>query len=707
MAEFEELFLTCRLEGIDDKFDRRTCLLDLDITLGQQKMATTVSITVADPDGAIADKLITHSLQNGGIPILRDPSEGLTPNTQAQPNGGQVADTSMSPARRAFLDLLSYTEGTYNLGDGGYNVITGGGGTFADYKDHPRVYRANVDSDAAGRYQFISTTWDGIKGKAGVSDFSKISQDKGAIALIGELGHLAEIDAGQIQQAIEGLRPTWASLPGASQDSGKSMAECLTYYNQRLAMYNGGAVPEAKKTSPQEQQKTGVATGQAPTVDPVVKGNRLIVQWGDQLFEFFHQGTDYDWLNGKTTISGVGIRWVLNRRPRNKTFEKKTFREIAQTVAQAQGLKLDYQATYDVYYEYVSQDGISDYQLLVREAERAGLVVSETSTTLVVKSLQNLQDTSIVLQFRENVISLVSKDVAVDSTTQDFGTWTTQTVGSKVDIDALTGKMVQSKPDIDPAKGAKDVTGQSAKQPTGKLAPGTEKAVDQAQAKWKRVRGLPTTVVIPLTNESLGIQPMQAVRTRGFTSFLNRVWVVDQVSHSYGGATTTLQLYTAVSVKDESTMLSYGAPGSQGLPIGAGTFMYPVHNIEVTDLVGYSESRGRMHMGTDIGCAEGTPVQASADGTVICAEVQSGYGNIIRIDHGNGLSTGYAHLSQMNVRVQQQVKKGDVIGLSGNTGIGTGPHLHWEIRKGDPYSGQALTPPDVGLPPAIKNQNTP
>jgi murein DD-endopeptidase MepM/ murein hydrolase activator NlpD len=89
------------------------------------------------------------------------------------------------------------------------------------------------------------------------------------------------------------------------------------------------------------------------------------------------------------------------------------------------------------------------------------------------------------------------------------------------------------------------------------------------------------------------------------------------------------------------------------------------------------------HKGIDVGLAEGTPIKAVMDGVVSKAQSGSGersYGLYVTIDHTGGMSTFYAHLSKILVKVGQKVKKGDIIGLSGNTGYSTGPHLHFELR---------------------------
>jgi murein DD-endopeptidase MepM/ murein hydrolase activator NlpD len=88
----------------------------------------------------------------------------------------------------------------------------------------------------------------------------------------------------------------------------------------------------------------------------------------------------------------------------------------------------------------------------------------------------------------------------------------------------------------------------------------------------------------------------------------------------------------------------------------------------------------KFHEGMDFSANIGTPVYATGDGVVTKAGWQSGYGKIIKIDHGYGYETWYAHLNDMDVRVGQKVVRGQVIGEVGNTGKSTGPHLHYEVH---------------------------
>ncbi|MEO5788884.1 MAG: M23 family metallopeptidase [Gelidibacter sp.] len=92
----------------------------------------------------------------------------------------------------------------------------------------------------------------------------------------------------------------------------------------------------------------------------------------------------------------------------------------------------------------------------------------------------------------------------------------------------------------------------------------------------------------------------------------------------------------------------------------------------------------KFHYGMDFTAPRGTPVYATGDGTVVRADnASSGYGNHIRIDHGYGYVSLYGHLYKYNVRVNQKVKRGDLIGFVGSTGRSQGPHIHYEIFKDD------------------------
>ena len=136
---------------------------------------------------------------------------------------------------------------------------------------------------------------------------------------------------------------------------------------------------------------------------------------------------------------------------------------------------------------------------------------------------------------------------------------------------------------------------------------------------------------------------------------------------------------------------------------GFGIRIHPVHKVK------------KMHWGIDFTAPKGTPIYATGNGVVKeVKKSRSGYGNKIIIDHGYGYKTLYAHMSTMNVKVGQEVKKGETIGAVGNTGTSTAPHLHYEVihkgRKVNPihFCMDGLTPEEyreMAELAAISNQS--
>ncbi|MGD0698207.1 MAG: M23 family metallopeptidase [Terriglobia bacterium] len=92
---------------------------------------------------------------------------------------------------------------------------------------------------------------------------------------------------------------------------------------------------------------------------------------------------------------------------------------------------------------------------------------------------------------------------------------------------------------------------------------------------------------------------------------------------------------------------------------------------------------GAFHAGIDIAAPRGTTVECAADGIVVAAGYDAGYGNAILVDHGSGITSKYGHLSKIDVVIGQEVKRGQIIGAVGATGKTTGPHLHYEVHVRD------------------------
>ena len=141
----------------------------------------------------------------------------------------------------------------------------------------------------------------------------------------------------------------------------------------------------------------------------------------------------------------------------------------------------------------------------------------------------------------------------------------------------------------------------------------------------------------------------------------------------------------AARIQAAQAAAAYGTPTRTAAGTSSSGFVWPVHGV-LTSSFGWRW--GRMHEGIDIAVGNGTPVVASASGTVIVAGWMGGYGNLVVVDHGNGIATAYGHNTSVAVAPGQSVAQGQLIAYSGNTGNSTGPHVHFEVR----VNGAAVDP---------------
>ena len=146
------------------------------------------------------------------------------------------------------------------------------------------------------------------------------------------------------------------------------------------------------------------------------------------------------------------------------------------------------------------------------------------------------------------------------------------------------------------------------------------------------------------------------------------------------------QFYSADALSQPVVTTHYG--GGMMMPV-AGRITSPF-GTRFHPILGYA----RMHWGVDFGAPWGSPIRASADGTITFAGYHGGHGKYVRIEHGGGLGTGYGHMSSISVAPGTRVQAGQVIGYVGSTGLSTGPHLHFEVYRGgrtvDPMGGAML-----------------
>jgi len=184
-----------------------------------------------------------------------------------------------------------------------------------------------------------------------------------------------------------------------------------------------------------------------------------------------------------------------------------------------------------------------------------------------------------------------------------------------------------------------------------------------------------------------------AQRIRGV---LDQLGVKDGVAANTGGPFVPVRLPPA-SDQFAREMLQVNLARSQLAQLNDTLRTVPVRqpvtgDIDETSPFGVREDpflhQAAMHTGMDIRGEVGEPVHATAAGRVSIAGWDGGYGNLVEIDHGNGLATRYGHLSQIDVRVGDEVRIGQIVGLVGSTGRSTGPHLHYETR----VDGEAVNP---------------
>lgn len=142
-----------------------------------------------------------------------------------------------------------------------------------------------------------------------------------------------------------------------------------------------------------------------------------------------------------------------------------------------------------------------------------------------------------------------------------------------------------------------------------------------------------------------------------------------------------LATQVVVKLADGDTTCEPLVAGDWSLPLEKGYVLTSGFGIRTHPISGLV----KLHTGLDFAAPTGTPAHAAASGRVTFAGVASGYGNLVRIQHANGIETYYGHLSAISVTAGAQVNPGDLIGRVGSTGNSTGPHLHFEVRlRGTP-----------------------
>lgn len=162
-------------------------------------------------------------------------------------NGASRTSSTLSNQVRAFLDMIAWAEGTDRvIADDrrtGYDIIFTFD-RFTDFTDHPRRVRCSggLCSDAAGRYQYLSTTWDGVAQALNFSDFSAGNQDVGAVELIKWRGALNHVEAGRVRDACFKVSWEWASIPYNNAGDGRYGQPTITFDQAESLFVSAGGV---------------------------------------------------------------------------------------------------------------------------------------------------------------------------------------------------------------------------------------------------------------------------------------------------------------------------------------------------------------------------------------------------------------------------------------------------------------------------------
>jgi len=209
-----------------------------------------------------------------------------------------------------------------------------------------------------------------------------------------------------------------------------------------------------------------------------------------------------------------------------------------------------------------------------------------------------------------------------------------------------------------------------------------------ARAKTKKLRASvhgETAVIAARTAQARGVRDALVGAKNDVSSLKEqKLQDISKLSASEQAEASEIDALQQASADLAARIQSAQAAHSSGpttTPSAAG-LVWPVQG-PITSPFGWRW--GRMHQGIDIGVPYGTPIHAAAAGTVIYCGWESGYGNLVAIDHGGNLATAYGHQSSIAVTCGQHVDQGDVIGYVGCTGHCTGPHLHFEVRiNGNP-----------------------
>ncbi|MBC7460158.1 MAG: peptidoglycan DD-metalloendopeptidase family protein [Thermoleophilia bacterium] len=203
-----------------------------------------------------------------------------------------------------------------------------------------------------------------------------------------------------------------------------------------------------------------------------------------------------------------------------------------------------------------------------------------------------------------------------------------------------------------------------------------------ARARGKALVRIPLTLdeeasVTVRVRDGRGLRALTFLQPAGRSSVELRAPAAGQRTRQRLRGSVTVEASDAAWNEATVTVPVDVAPAPVAPTWNGGTMTWPVRGIITSS---FGPRGGRMHEGLDIAVATGTPIYAPAAGRVIVAGWVSGYGNVVYLDHGRGVTTRYGHQSRLAVHVGQALRRGQLLGYAGSTGHSSGPHLHFEVR---------------------------
>jgi murein DD-endopeptidase MepM/ murein hydrolase activator NlpD/muramidase (phage lysozyme) len=677
-------------------------LQDVTLTLGEGAKSSSCAFTIFDPDRKLIDKYLARVEEIGGLEPIDNPEKNT--RTDAGSKAG-TRNGTLSTNQRAFLDVIAYAEGA------DYDVIVGGS-KFTDFSDHPRRFNSSLGSDAAGRYQFISTTWDAFKT---TQSFTPENQDAAALALADSFGALPAIEAGDIRAAVDLTGGSnWASLPNGVQ-SRVSYADVERVFKQSQQRYT----PEGENREEAIESQVKERDQKRTPRSAALAGSQITIALGFDGQEylksaFLHTGIAYDQsAPHSVSFTGKAAVWVTAQRSVVNSYEDLSLREVAKQIIESRGLELKWLPENDgPEYEYLPQRGVSDYQLLLRECQRAGLRVTNSGKIVTIADRENTPVSDFVLTYAMNSgltfnLSHEAQGGSSGGARSADPSERNPTGERKFELDLMSGQYTSISDEVVTGS-TTDVSGGTTGSQVSRLSSiltSDSNETREQERNENRIKGITANFDTLTTPDLLTIDPDSVFRVEGFSEEIDRVWVIESITHALNksGYTSSGTLYSPMRNKypQPDPKVAQGSIQSSA-QLNPGQLIKPSAGVLTS---AFRTPQRPRHNGVDLAGARGDNIWAAKDGVVTDVENScpsdgfrgsscgGGYGNLVYIDHGDGLETRYAHMlnGSVTVNIGDEVKQGQVIGLEGNSGSSSGVHLHWEVRQ----NGNPINPASV------------